>query len=83
MPTAELITHLNRSHCTADFVDAALVFVARERRLAEAEDLVHAGNKHMDKMQGEIEVHEYNALKEKAQICRATETEMGLRIHAL
>jgi hypothetical protein len=85
MPTAELIAHLNCSHRIANFVDAALVFVAHERRLAEAEDLVHAGNKHMDKMQGEIEAHEYNALKAKAQIRRASETETGLRaeIHAL
>ncbi|XP_066369220.1 uncharacterized protein [Miscanthus floridulus] len=79
MPAAELIAHLNRSHRTADFVDAALVFAARERRLADAEDLVHATNERMDKMQGEIEAHKYNALEAKAQIRRAAETEMGLR----
>ncbi|CAD6339103.1 unnamed protein product [Miscanthus lutarioriparius] len=39
----------------------------------------------MDKMQGEITAHKYNALEAKAQIRRATEMEMGLRakIHAL
>ena len=33
----------------------------------------------MDKMQGEIEAHKYNALEAKAQIRRAAETEAELR----
>ncbi|XP_021305559.1 uncharacterized protein LOC110431167 [Sorghum bicolor] len=85
MTAMELTAHLNHSRRTSDFADAALVFAARERRLNEAEALIHMSNEHVDKLKGEIKAHEYSALMAKAQIHRAAKMEMGLRaeIHTL
>ena len=52
MPTEELITHLNHHRFIAHFV--ALMVVVFERRLAEAEELVHACDECMDMLQDVI-----------------------------
>jgi hypothetical protein len=58
MPAEELVAHLNRHRHTAYFVDAALGFAACERRLAEAEELVHTSDERMDMLRDEIRARE-------------------------
>ena len=79
MSAADLVAHLNRFRRTDDFVDAALVFAARERRLAEAEDFARAADEHMDSLLDEIRARDYSALEAQAKIRRAAETEAALR----
>ena len=58
MPAEELVAHLNR-HCrTAHFVDTRLVFTTHEHKIAEAEELVHASDEHMDMLWDEIRARE-------------------------
>ena len=42
------------------------MFAAREHRLNETEALIHASNERVDKLKGEIKVHEYSTLEAKA-----------------
>ena len=58
MLAEELVAHLNRHRCMADFADTTLVFSTCERRLVVAEELVHAGNEHMDMLWDEIRARE-------------------------
>ncbi|CAD6223801.1 unnamed protein product [Miscanthus lutarioriparius] len=83
MSAADLVAHLNRFRRTDDFVDAALVFAARERRLAEAEDFARAADEHMDSLLDEIRARDYSALEAQAKIRRAAETEAALRAKML
>lgn len=79
MPATELIAHLNHHRrSTADFADASLVFAARERRLAEAEQRVRVGDKRVDRLLEGIRACD-------AQIHQAAVTEERLHaeIHAL
>jgi hypothetical protein len=79
MSAADLVAHLNRFRRTDDFVDAALVFASRERRLAEAEDFARASDEHMGGLLDEIRARDYSALEAQAKIRRAAETEAALR----
>ena len=54
MLVEELVAHHNRHRRMAHFAKAALVFVACERRLAKAEELVHTDNKCLDMLWDKI-----------------------------
>ncbi|XP_066396380.1 uncharacterized protein [Miscanthus floridulus] len=82
MSAADLVAHLNHFRRTDDFVDAALVFAARERRLAEAEDFARAADEHMDSLLDEIRARDYSALEAQAKIRRAAETETEAALRA-
>ena len=72
MSAADLVDHLKRSRRADDFADAALVFAARERRLADAEDFARAADEHMDELLDKIQASE-------SKLRRAAETEAELR----
>lgn len=58
MPTKKLVAHPNHHHRTIDFTGAVLVFTACERKLTEAEELVHACDERMDMMWDEIRAYD-------------------------
>jgi len=72
MPATEIVAHLNRHRRRDDFADAALVFAARDRRLAEAEQLVRVGDKRIDRLLEGIKARD-------AQIHQAAVTEERMR----
>ncbi|KAG0544901.1 hypothetical protein BDA96_02G316400 [Sorghum bicolor] len=72
MPAADLVAYLNQHRRTDNFVDAALVFASRERRLTEAEERI-------DSLLHEIRARDHSALEAEDKIRRAAETEAALR----
>lgn len=54
MSAEELIAHHNRNRRMAHFTNVALVFAVCERRLTEAEELVHEGDKCLDMLWDKI-----------------------------